>query len=1118
MDQRSEVRMEGWRSTRRWTGWGLVVVTLTAIGWAGSAVQRWWLERDVHAALSANADREAISLMQMTMTSQVMGAVELSGMVDPLVKSLARITDVERAKRDRPGESHLATIARMVDGDETFVINGANLIIAEWVAKSAQQAIGLDVGYRPYVMQARKGRSTVFTSLSPRLGQRAILFTAPIHAGYETSSEVIGVVVARKLPDTVDRFLSDRRHAGALLVSPHGVVFAANRPEWTMTLVGATNAQRADELMAARRYAALFKDPAKSRMLPFDPTDRHVVEVDGQRMAAAAAAIDWNDPAGPWRLVLLDDLSAAMSVQAQRLWAALYAGLLLGGLLLMRLSAAQLRQRDRKAAEIAAQADQFRALMNLAPIGVGVVIDGRVEYANPALRTTLAVEQGQPWPERHADDATRELLETLMTERPTLRHRDVRLHDAAGEPRDFLLSAMPIDYDGFRPAVVLWLVDVTRRRLAAREARHAMEAAEDAALAKSRLLSSMSHEIRSPMNIILGMSDLALQTGIDSRQRNYLEKVHGAAASLLDLIDDILDFSRIESGRMTLDHVPFELDDVLDRLVDLIGLRAQDKGLELLIDLPPDVPTALVGDPVRLGQVLINLGNNAVKFTAEGEVIVTVEQVPPAVHHPDAEGTPKDVELRFSVRDSGIGMTEEACARLFQSFSQADPSTTRKYGGSGLGLAISKQLVEMMGGAIAVRSREGEGSSFSFTVKLGLQPVPRAVGTIDFSRLRALVADDNRAAREILGALCAGFGMRVDTAVNGAHAAQSVLEAQAANDPYDIVLMDWQMPVLNGLEAARLIADGRLPKPPAVLLVSAFSRDEALGAALAEFDAVDRPVPLSKPVTASALLTAISERTGQVLRPPRSGLRRRGTTRLAMIQLTGARLLVVEDDPVSREMAGELLRAAGLEVTLATNGQSALDLLAGTPQGFDAVLMDCQMPVMDGYETTRRIRSVPQWRDLPVIALTASAMRGDRDRILAAGMNDHLPKPLNVDRLFETLGRWLHPQPIDADPADPDASRGAAPGGHRDARAFQAAAIDPLEVLLERLTRRLQASDASAADLASSLMAELDRHPPLQSRLALLRRVAGAASRFQFEEALALLRWDGGGQRGGRPS
>ena len=1091
---------ERWRD-RRSIAWGVPALVALMVGVGVSAAQRWMVERELHASLQAAADREAVSLHQETITSKTMGAVELSGLVDPVVKALALETDAGKARAARPGEEHLSTVASSVDGDEAFVVNRAGVLIAEWVRRPEQQAIGLDLSHRAYVQQALKGRSSIFTALSARLGQRAVLFCAPIYAGYELSSGVTGIMVTRKLPDILDRFLATHRHDGALLLSPHGVVFAASRPEWQLALAGPATEGRAQHLMATRRYASEFKDPTRTRVLPFDPVDGAVVEVDGRRLAVASTPIEWNDPDGRWRLVLLSDLSSATTSRQRLCVTLISAALLFGAYALTRTMLAGRRQRAAKAALIQARADQFRTIIDMSPIGACVIVNGRVEVANSALTALLGASVQQSWPDRAADDATRDDLASLIAERRGVRNASVRLLDTAGQPRDLLLSSMPVDYEGDKPGVLIWLVDITRRREAAREALRAKEAAEDVARAKSSFLASMSHEIRTPMNVIVGMSDLALQTGLDSRQRNYLEKVHGAAVGLLDLIDDILDFSRIESGRLTLEQVPFELDHVLDHLVDLIGLRAEDKGVELLLDLPPDVPRALVGDPVRLGQVLVNLGNNAVKFTEAGEVVVAIERVVAE----GAEDRPGEVELRFSVRDSGIGLSEEACERLFRSFSQADTSTTRKYGGSGLGLAISKQLVEMMGGTISVRSRLGEGSTFSFTARLGVQAEApaRAAAPVNLSTLRVLVADDNAAARSILVGLCTGFGMRVDTAVNGADAVQAVLRAQSERAPFNLVLMDWQMPVLDGLEAARLIGDGRLASPPSVLLVTAFGRDETLASALADFDPRHRPVQLSKPVTASTLLSAIAEVTGPVVRPVRRGPRRRATSRLARGPLSGARLLVVEDDAVNQELAAELLRAAGLDVTLAANGQQALDLLARTPQGFDAVLMDCQMPVMDGYETTRRIRRDPAWRELPVIALTASAMRGDRERILAAGMSDHLPKPLNVDLLFETLGRWLAPHGAAAVP-----STGAdAPHGEP---------ASPLDALLRRLARQLQASDAAAIDAATALQEELDRHPPPPARLALLRRVAAAAASFQFDEALALLRWDGGGLNGGR--
>lgn len=1104
-----------------WTGWGSAVVAAMAAiaaGWALSNAQRWYLETDLHRALQSAADREGVALVQQTLSGQDMGAVELTGLIDPLVKTMTLETDAERARLVRPGEARLRGIAQTIGGDDAWVLNESGVLVAEWVQRDVERAIGMNLSHRAYVRQAlQRGRPSIYLGLSPHLQQRAVVFCAPIFATRESTSAVIGVMAVRRSPAVLDRFFAARAQGDALLVSPHGVVFAASRPDWDMTLVGPVTDERAAALTATRRFATLFQTPASARTLPFDPVDGAVVDVDGRRLAVAASRIEWNDPDGAWRLVLLEDLSAAMSPRQHLMAAALAAALLLSAYALARLIAVHRRHRARNAAEIAARGDQFRAIMRTSPVGFCAIVKDRLEVVNPVLTDHLGVGLFDQWPHRYSDEQSRTLVEAVLRERRRTLDLEVGLIGARGEARAYLMSSMPIDYEGDKPAVVLWLVDITRRQEAAREARRAMEAAHDAARAKSSFLAGMSHEIRSPMNVIVGMSDLALQTGLDARQRNYLEKVNGAALSLLDLIDDILDFSSIESGRIALEQVPFQLDQVLERLIDLIGLRAEDKGVELLIHRPADVPDALIGDPMRLGQVLINLGANAVKFTDSGEVIVAVERVVPG--EPAAgpaqgsledvpedapasgDGTGEDtIVLRFSVTDSGIGMTPETISRLFHSFNQADTSTTRQYGGSGLGLAVSRELVEMMGGRIQVSSRPGEGSTFSFTVRLGLRhgaraaAVPASAALADLSRLRVLVADDNRAAREILGALCAGFGMRVDTAVNGANAAQCVLEADAEKRAYDLVLMDWQMPVLNGLEATRLIAAGRLASPPAILLVTAFGRDASLAAALADADPRHRPRLLSKPVTASTLLSAIGEATGQALVPALASPQLGGTTRAAMARLTGTRLLVVEDDAVSRELSAELLRAAGLDVTTVPDGQTALDLLGRTEPGIDAVLMDCQMRGMDGYETTRRLRQDPRWRDLPVIALTASASLEARERILAAGMSGCLSKPLSVDRLFEALARFVH------------GAQAAAPGSD-----------DALDGLLSRLTDLLRAGDAAAIDLGRSLAEALTLRPPPPARLQLLRRVAAAASGFRFEEALALLSWDAGAPAGGSP-
>jgi len=539
--------------------------------------------------------------------------------------------------------------------------------------------------------------------------------------------------------------------------------------------------------------------------------------------------------------------------------------------------------------------------------------------------------------------------------------------------------------------------DTSERKRMQLQMMRARDAAEAATKAKSDFLANMSHEIRTPMNAIIGMSHLALQTDLDKKQRNYIEKVHKASENLLGIINDILDFSKIEAGKLNLEQIPFRLEDVLENFASLVGMNADSKGLELLFDIEPDLQTALVGDPLRLGQVLVNLGNNAVKFTEHGEIVVGVRTL---------QASQNQVRLHFWIHDTGIGMNEEQCGRLFQSFSQADNSTTRKYGGTGLGLAISKNLIEMMDGQIWVDSRLGEGSCFHFEVNLSPQTDPvvkRMLRADELANARALVVDDNAMAREILAAMSQHFGLNTEIAEDGTAALAAIALAYQQNRPFDIVLMDWKMPGLDGIDTIQRLQSS-YEQTPAIVMVTAFGREDAQ--LKAEQVGVPLPFVLSKPVTPSTLLEAIGHALGKSNLVETRQHQLQDITADSSKQLCGKKILLVEDNEMNQELALELLQQAGINVVLAENGAVALELLRQN-SNFDGVLMDCQMPVLDGYKATQLIRTELGLTELPILAMTANAMEGDRQLALAAGMNDHIAKPLNINTMFATMAKWF---------------------------------------------------------------------------------------------------------------
>ena len=597
---------------------------------------------------------------------------------------------------------------------------------------------------------------------------------------------------------------------------------------------------------------------------------------------------------------------------------------------------------------------------------------------------------------------------------------DTRTPVAAHGDDEFDQILQAIDRMRLRLLAAVDSVDGHRRQLES-----ALVDAQSATRAKSEFLANMSHEIRTPMNAILGMTDLALRTELTDKQRGYMTKVRAAAESLLVIIDDILDFSKIEAGKLSLEARDFSLDEVFDRVTALIGLKAQRKGLELLLKTAPDVPSVLVGDSMRLLQVLVNLCSNAVKFTEHGEIVVVTVQ--------NVGGEAGSVVLRFAVKDTGIGLTSDQIAALFRPFSQVDASSTREHGGTGLGLAICRKLVAMMGGEIGVDSQPGAGSDFHFTARFGVGSPAQAARLPLASahrELRVLVVDDSANSREILDDLLALLGYAPVVEASGAAGLAELRRAAGVGRPYQLVLLDWRMPGMDGFDVVRALRDDPLPgAAPAILLVTAYGDEDIVREAARQGLAGC----LAKPVSASTLLDAINgacgpQRGGAPVAAPPAVVDTQAAAAApptaAPAALRGRRVLLVEDNELNRIVATELLcDVAGMDVTLAGNGQEALDCLRDAR--FDLVLMDIQMPGMDGLQATRLIRADKSLAKLPVIAMTAHAFARDREQSKAAGMNDHVSKPFEPAQLFETMLRWLSSAPSSL--ASPAASEAVAP-------------------------------------------------------------------------------------------
>lgn len=670
----------------------------------------------------------------------------------------------------------------------------------------------------------------------------------------------------------------------------------------------------------------------------------------------------------------------------------------------------------------AAQNERDFALQVMNTMGQGLTVTnahGRFEYVNPAYAQMLGYTPAEligrtPQEYTYAEDHT--ILEQARAKRETgaISTYETRLCARDGRIVHALITGAPRWQNGEYAGAIAVVTDLTERKRIEEDLARARDQAMEASRLKSEFLATVSHEIRTPMNSILGMTELLLDTPLDREQRDLLTTVQDSAQTLLTIINDILDFSKIEAGKLVLDRMDFDLCAVFEGTVELLAVQAREKQLALMLDLAPELPRRAIGDPVRLRQILLNLIGNAIKFTEQGHILVRVTA---------AEITATDLTLQCSVSDTGIGLSDIARKRLFQPFTQADGSTTRRYGGTGLGLAITKRLVELMNGSISVESVEGQGTTFTFTAQLerspseetALPPAPELRGA------RVLIVDDNATHRAILRRYLASWGMTDDEAANTQDALAALRRAVEMRAPFTIALVDWMMPEQDGITFAEIVRRDATFDATRLILLTAFDQpglgERARRAGFAAY--------LTKPVRQSALLdtlarviagaeessplSVVSSQLSVVSSQTAVGSRQRAEVKSEEVEKGQRVILLAEDNPTNQKLAILQLRKLGFGVHAVPNGRVALETLATAPDAFALVLMDCQMPEMDGFTATRAIRKMElvSGRHIPIVAMTANAMEGDREECLAVGMDDYLSKPVQIEQLQQILRRWI---------------------------------------------------------------------------------------------------------------
>jgi two-component system sensor histidine kinase/response regulator len=1008
----------------RWGALALAVALAAVL--AQRQVVHQQQRRDLHAATVDVANR----VQAESSDNKVIGGAILMGLVDDSIKHLLA---GKIAADSNEVHADFAAIIDQYGADNVFVLAGDGTTLAYLNKEGKASGIGRNLAFRPYCRRALAGEANVYPAIGGTSRERGLYFAAPVHGGNSRNTPITGAYAIKMPVAEIDRQLQ-KIGDPVLLLSPDGVVFASNQPDWVLKLAAPISVGRREELARSKQFGAMFDDDGPEH-LPFT-LDRDNVRYDGSFYAVASVPLNWPDDSNRrWRVVRLQDRAVWLPLWRE---VALAAGCLLAVWLLALVVTGRQRTAEATRRLRLNNERRMREITNNLPVAVyqfRLDAEGKpsFQFMSPAITAITGLQASDVLsaggvlfelldPDHDASLLGR-LAQAARLGRPfherlefgrgaTSETRWVELHCAAARQHDGSEA-----WNGY-------LADVTAEHTAAQALSAAKLAAEDATRSKSMFLANMSHEIRTPMNAIIGMSHLALKTGLTPRQHDYIQKIQRAGQHLLGIINDILDFSKIEADKLRVEETAFDLAQVLDNVATVIADKVQAKGLELVFDVASDVPDSLVGDPLRLGQILINYANNAVKFTEQGEVAMRVRV------KRSGDGR---VLLHFAVHDTGIGLTDEQIGKLFQSFQQADASTTRKYGGTGLGLVISRKLAELMGGTVGVESVHGQGSTFWFTANLGIGSEGKRalLPSPDLRGRKVLVVDDNDSARAVLLDLLHTMRFDASAAASGLAAVELVRSRAGTPDAIDVVLLDWQMPGMNGPETAMALRALGLQQTPRMAMVTAFGREEVLAQARAAgIDDV-----LIKPVNPSVLLNTLVRLLGGELDDgvDDSGMPRYTVTApvnlmAGMAAIAGARVLLAEDNALNQQVASELLVDAGLQVDVANNGAEVLALLERhAPGHYAVILMDMQMPEMDGLEATRRLRALPAHDGLPVVAMTANAMQGDRDQCLRAGMVDFVSKPVEPDDLWRALLRWVPPQAAATLPAPSNPTPGNEP-------------------------------------------------------------------------------------------